>query len=82
MGRLSIENRLFLLHNGRQALIAPQTLAIACDQCDFIHFDPAAVEQISTLLQSPLPSKLKMRSGEVQKRLFSPTFIEPSHEIQ
>lgn len=82
LGRLKIENRLFMMQDGLGVLIAPQTLALVCDQCDFLEFDPAAIEQIGALLDSPVANGRPQRSGELPKRLLISSRIERSHEIQ
>lgn len=82
MGRLSTQNRLFLLHDGRRVLIAPHTKALVCDQCDFYEFDPGALQQITHLLEAPLSSSRRRWDGEPKQRVVIQPAGEPSHEIQ
>lgn len=73
---------MFLLQNGRGVLVAPRTLALVCDQCAFLQYDPVALKQIEALLQSPVPSHRQRWSREPQPQVIMPVVREQSHEIQ
>ena len=36
-------------------MVAPQVPALVCDFCDYVEFDPAVIQRITFLMQSPAP---------------------------